>query len=56
MVCNSTEATWHLQLDPMNEEHKHEPPKPAKCHKQGGNNQNESDIIARVTAVQAENQ
>ena len=33
-----------------------EPPKPAKHHKQGGNNQNESDIIARVAAVQAENQ
>ena len=33
-----------------------EPPKPAKRHKQGGNNHNESDIIARVAAVQAENQ
>ena len=33
-----------------------EPPKPAKRHKQGGNNQCELDIIARVAAVQAENQ
>ena len=28
----------------------------AKCCKQGGNNQCELDIIARVAAVQAENQ
>ena len=33
-----------------------EPPKPAKRHRQGGNNQCEFDIIARVAAVQAENQ
>ena len=33
-----------------------EPPKPAMRRDQGGNNQNESDIIARVAAVQAENQ
>ena len=33
-----------------------ESPKPAKCRKQGGNNQCKLDIIARVAAVQAENQ
>ena len=33
-----------------------EPPKPAKRCKQGGNNQNKSDIMARVAAVQVENQ
>ena len=33
-----------------------EPPKPAKCHKQGGNTQNDAQLLARVAAVQADNQ
>ena len=33
-----------------------EPPKPAKHRKQGGNSQNDAELIARVAAVQADNQ
>ena len=33
-----------------------EAPKPAKCRKQGGDSQSQADLIARVAAVQANNQ
>ena len=33
-----------------------EPPKPAKRCKQGGNSQNDAELIARVAAIQADNQ